>query len=290
MRKLVVCSAIMSCFMLHNFAHAQTYTSIHTLGKIHIIKAKGTGVLDLTELTKSNPRLAFAVKDSKSGEISYTRDSLFYGKNDGYYYQGHNRLQGYPVATDITSTDCKLTDIKSPPEEIPAVATTTVDYYNGNLSASDVIPSTAPFDPSNAATFNYTTGANIYDSLGVKHLLSVYYIKGRMNTWTTAIYVDGNNIGSGTLTFSSAGMLVASTGMNTLSFCTDSGATCPQEFSLHFEGITQFGTPDGSNPPSSDGMPAGIYSYYMIDDNGYVSFNYSNGQSITFSKIAVFVQ
>lgn len=78
MRKFLICSTIASCFMYNSFAYAQTYTSIHTLGKPPVIKTKGTGVLDLTEIIKSNYRLVFAVKDPKSGEISYTRDGLFW--------------------------------------------------------------------------------------------------------------------------------------------------------------------------------------------------------------------
>lgn len=289
MRKLVICTAIASCFIGNAFAQAptHTYTSIHTLGKPAIVKAKGTGILDLSELLKSNSRLVFAVKDPKSGRISYTRDAVFYGKNDGYYYQGKDRLQGYPISTDITSPDCKLTDVKAPAEELPAIATTAINY-GGNLNAGDSVPSITPFDPNNAYTFNYTTAATIYDSLGDRHNLQVYYVKHAVNDWNTFIYVDGSAIGSGELTYSTSGILLTQAGMNALSFIPTNGAA-PQVVSLNYSGFTQFATPDYSTPPEIDGMPVGIYAAYQIDMNGYISFNYNNGQSITFSKVAVFL-
>ncbi|MHB1947694.1 MAG: flagellar basal body FlgE domain-containing protein [Gammaproteobacteria bacterium] len=287
MRKLLVCSAIVSCFMLNSFSHAQSYSSIHTLGKLPIVKVKGTGTLDLTSLIASNPRLVFAVKNPKSGEISYTRNTLFYGKSDGYYYQGQNRLQGYPISSDIASSDCKLTDIKSPPEEIPALATTTVNY-NGNLQAGAAPPSHPVFNPTDAASFNFTNMGMIYDSLGVRHELSVYYIKdSEANAWTTNIYVDHNSIGTGKLVFSVTGILVSATGMSALKF-TPYGGAAPQEISLQFSGFSQFGSSYWANPTESDGMPAGIYAAYSLDSNGYITFNYSNMQSITFGKVAVF--
>lgn len=285
MRKLIVCLAAMSGLMLSGFTHAQSYTSIHTFGKLPIVKAKGMGNLDLTMLIKSHPKLAFTVRDPKSGEISYTRDTIFYGKSDGYYYQGQKRLQGYPVSTDITTTDCKLTDLKAPPEEIPALATTTINY-TGNLSAGSPPPADPVFSPTDPGSFNFVNAATIYDSLGVQHNLSVYFVKLGLDTWNTNIYVDGAAIGSGQLIFGVNGMLVGALGMSQLKF-NPPGAQS-QELSLHFQGFTQFGLPFSSNPAETDGMPAGIYSAYQLDDNGYVSFNYSNGQSITFGKVAIF--
>ena len=212
-----------------------------------------------------------------------------FGKNDGYYYQDHKRLQGYPVSTEITSTDCKLTDIKSPPEEIPVIATTTIDF-TGNLRSSDIAPSATPFDLTNPATYNYKQTVTIFDSLGDYHLLMVHYIKEKANTWAVAVYVDDISVGIGSLTFNSSGAFVSAAGINALSFDPGNGAKSPQKISLQFAGYTQYASPYDIYPAASDGMPAGIYSFYMVDDNGYISFNYSNGKSITFSKVAVFLQ
>lgn len=286
MRKLLICSAIASCFMYSNFVSAQTYTSIHTLGKPAIVQAKGM-VLDLSDLIKSDSHLAFAVKDPKSGVISYTRNSKFVERNDGYYYQDEKRLQGYPVPTDILSPDCKLEDVKSPSEELPPVATTTVEYTHGNLNASDPVI-ILPFDRHNQATYDFTTTSMIYDSLGISHNLSVYYIKKAANTWTTTIYVDESAIGSGELIFNASGRLLSQSGMSALTFTPTSGAVSPQQISLSYPGYTQFGMPDNTMAAESDGMPTGLFEAYQIESNGYFSFEYTNGKSVTFTKIAVF--
>lgn len=285
MQKLWIFSAIASCVMYNSLANAQTYTSVHTLGKLPIIKAKLTGVLDLSSFIKSNPRFIFAIKNPNSGEILYTRDGLFYNKKDGYFYQGNYRLQGYPVATDIASMDCKLTDIKAPPEEMSAQATTTIDYA-GNLSAAAAI-TIAPFNFVDPATYNYQIITTINDSMGNNHDLIVYFIKTASRTWNTVIYIDRNYATTGTLSFDTSGALASATGMDAIRFDQNSNAKSPQEISLRFTGFTEYGGLYQANPPISDGMQEGVYSSYMIDDNGYISFNYSNGQSITFSKIAV---
>lgn len=289
MRKLLICSAMASCFMFSNLVSAQTYTSIHSPGNPLILEAKMIGFLDLTDLIKSDNHLSFAVKDPKSGAISYTHNPKFVNQNDGYYYQDQKRLQGYPVPTDILSPDCKLDDVKSPPDTMPAVATTKVQYTHGNLNANDpVIPSTTPFDPNKSATYNFRTTTQIYDSLGVTHKLAVYYIKSAANTWTIPVLVDDSMIATGNLTFNSSGTLTTETGMDSLTFYPTTGAVSPQKFSLHFPGFNQYGMPDSSEPAKSDGMAPGIIVDYQLENNGYFSFNYNNGKSITFTKIAVF--
>ena len=64
------------------------------------------------------------------------------------------------------------------------------------------------FDPSNPATYNHTTSATIFDSLGNPHILQQYYIKqpfdatdplARPNHWRMAVQIDGADIGDDSL-------------------------------------------------------------------------------------------
>ncbi|MDQ7002679.1 MAG: flagellar hook-basal body complex protein, partial [Ghiorsea sp.] len=53
------------------------------------------------------------------------------------------------------------------------------------------------FDPNNAATYQYKAEANIYDSLGQQHAVSVYYVKEANNTWSWNAGVDGADVAGG---------------------------------------------------------------------------------------------
>lgn len=289
MRKLLIASAVvMFCFMSNSFSASQSYTFVQTLGKFPKLISKGSGFLDLTTLIKTNPQLHFAIKDPNTGAITYTHNGKFYGKNDGYFYQDKKRLQGYPVPTDLTAMDCKLTDVKAPSEELPPIATSSIINIV-NLSASDAIIN-FPFDPNNMNTFNYQNTIVIFDSLGLNHNIVLYFIKSGMNLWTVNVFADQVPIGTGKLQFDDQGQLLDASGLNKLEFVPLSGAESPQILNIQLTGSTQYGSPCKLRELSADGMSAGDLTSYSIDNNGYFSYFYSNEQAITFSKVAVFIK
>jgi flagellar hook protein FlgE len=56
------------------------------------------------------------------------------------------------------------------------------------------------FDPSNISTYNYSRTTQIYDSLGVAHALTQYFVKqppevSGANTWNLHIKIDGQDVG-----------------------------------------------------------------------------------------------
>ncbi|MGB5323812.1 MAG: flagellar hook protein FlgE [Pseudomonadales bacterium] len=56
------------------------------------------------------------------------------------------------------------------------------------------------FDPSDQNTYNASTSATIYDSLGSSHVLSMFFVKETIsanppNTWTLYVQVDGREVG-----------------------------------------------------------------------------------------------
>ena len=59
-----------------------------------------------------------------------------------------------------------------------------------------------PFDPLDSESYNHTTSATIYDSLGNPHVMTQYFVAEpptlnatNQNTWTMYVLVDGYNIG-----------------------------------------------------------------------------------------------
>ena len=56
------------------------------------------------------------------------------------------------------------------------------------------------FDPSNISTYNYSRTTQIYDSLGVAHALTKYFVKqppevSGANTWNLHVKIDGQDVG-----------------------------------------------------------------------------------------------
>lgn len=127
---------------------------------------------------------------------------------------------------------CTLTD---------AQATTKVKLHINLNSGS--IPPTQSFNPTNTATFNYETQVVIYDSLGVMHLLSMYYIKEvhAANSWKVYTLIDNSDVGtSGYLTFGNSGGLLTKSGLENLSWSPATGAMSPQVISIDMTCSTQY--------------------------------------------------
>lgn len=74
------------------------------------------------------------------------------------------------------------------------------ESVGGTLFVDPVIPAVwveNAFDPDNEATYNHSTGVNIYDSLGNIHVLSIYFVAEQLvNHWTAYFLIDGENVGN----------------------------------------------------------------------------------------------
>jgi flagellar hook protein FlgE len=54
---------------------------------------------------------------------------------------------------------------------------------------------TNTFDPTNPSTSNYITSSPVYDSLGAKHALEMFFVKESTNNWSMYVQIDGQNVG-----------------------------------------------------------------------------------------------
>ena len=229
----------------------------------------------------------FVMSDASSGQTSYTRAGHFQVDNNGYLYSLYSgaRLQGYPATNGQILPGSVPQDIQINVGSVPATASTTVSQQI-NLNANSVVPAAA-FDPTDPATFNYQTQFAVYDSLGNQTPGTLYYIKTAANNWDVQIYVDGNNVGSGTLTFNTSGALTGTTGLNGVSYNPTTGATSPQTFDINLAGSTQYAKDSSSSGATTDGFGPGSYSTYNIDKNGIVTATYSNRTSVVIAQVAV---
>lgn len=236
----------------------------------------------------------FVLTDPNSGTTSYTRNGHFSFQNGYLVSTTGARLQGF------LSPDGKTIPQGGSPQDLlistapmPAKASTSITVPPGilNLNSNDTIPTTTPFNPSTQTSYNFSTTTPIYDSLGNTANITLYYVKTSANNWTVNAYVAGSpptSLGVGSLTFNGSGTLVSQTGgLNALSYSPTTGATSPQVFNANLTNITQFGAPDSAGALQTDGFQSGQFSNYVVDENGVVSAEYSNKQSIIAGQVAI---
>ncbi len=140
----------------------------------------------------------FALKDPASGQTFYSRAGAFILDKDSNLIDGQGFVvQGWATNEQGEATG-NVTGITFGGLAAQAQPTTNIDM--GITLDSNAVPYNAgvAFDPNNAATYHYKAEANIYDSLGQQHAVSLYYVKEANNTWSWHAGVDGADVVGGT--------------------------------------------------------------------------------------------
>lgn len=234
----------------------------------------------------------FVMTDASSGVTSYSRYGRFNFQN-GYLTVGNARLQGF-LSTDgkTIPSGGGLQDLFINTATTPANKTATVTQVQLNLNSSDSVPSVSPFNPTNLSSYNFTSTAPVYDSLGNQNTLTLYYVKTSANNWNVNAYITppggtATSLGTGSLTFTGTGALSSTSGLGALTFSPTTGATSPQTFAVDMTGATQYGAPDFTGQFTTDGYPVGAYTGYTIDQNGIVTVQHSNKVSTVAGQVAI---
>jgi flagellar hook protein FlgE len=253
----------------------------------------------------------FVVKGTVDGVSSdfYTRAGEFAIDKDGKLTNtGGLKVQGYQANGDGTFA-ASLTDVTAPTAALPARETTAINITANIDSSAPVI--TAAWDPQDPAnTANFSTTMSIYDSLGNAHTADVYFRKTADNAWDYHVLVPGADlnppvvgnaeIGSGALTFTTAGALNSET-VTTAVAATWGGGAAPTPaagISVDFgtsiadggtglDGTTQFAGPSNVSSQKQDGYASGDFSGVSVDGQGVVTGLYTNGQKIAMSQLGI---
>ena len=249
----------------------------------------------------------FVVNGNYNGEQGsyYTRDGSFSLNDSGTLVNEEGMaVQGYTIdpTGKMSTTPSDLTiGGASPPN-----ATTEVTM-GVNLDSTSTTP-TAPFDPTNpAATSNYSTSTEVYDSLGDAHRVDVYYVDNGNGQWDYHALVDGGDltggtpgtptqIASGNMTFNTDGSLQS---VNALTSSANFlNATPNQAITFNMgdpiaaggtglAGTTQYASASTVNAVNQDGYAAGSLSNVTIGDDGTVTGTFSNGESRSIARLAL---
>ena len=267
------------------FAHSLEPGRLQSVVSHKVLRAQlsdvSSGMIDLSELLHN--KHTFALRDPKSGRISYTGSGDFMVM-DGYFYQNGKRLQGYTMATDLVANAYQLSDIHLT-LTLPPRMTAHIDTII-NLQSNAVIPE-EPFTPYDSRSFNYAIVTSLYDSLGERHLAELFFVMKETNTWRTYVAVDSSVVSEGEVVFDSTGALKQTKGLTNIPFYPMTGAVSPQIFSFSLAGSTQFAMPDMVMQMNQDGAGPGYIAGYTVDDIGYLDAWFTNGEFVSAGKIAV---
>lgn len=232
----------------------------------------------------------FIEKNPTTGMDSYSRAGRFSLSSDGYLMGMSGRIQGFPANNGQITASGLLADIQIPQTPATPVPSTNVQQVF-NLNSESAVPANA-FSINDPSSYNYRVESTLFDSLGTPNVLSVFYVKTNNNAWNANVMVNGAPVSTfptGTLTFNNDGLLpnTGVTGLSNLSWTPTGGAASPQSLSLNLTGSTQFATTNQVTINTPNGCPAGVPTGFLIDNDGVVNVNYSNGQTIAQGQIAL---
>lgn len=275
------------------------------LGAVNPILSQGNvdATEKVTDLAVSGDGY-FKVKGS-DGE-SYTRDGSFHFDREGYLVTNDNqRVQGFMI-DEKGSVLNKLNDVKFPRALIPAKASTEIKL---DLNLDSRVETNKKFDIKDPySTAHYSTGVEMYDSQGNKHLLSLFFNKVEDRKWEFRGLVDGKEVtggNEGELSQVCAGVLnftvdgkLDSQELTDSSFNFAGGALQDQKIKLNFgdaikdggkglDGTKQYGKGSDLISWHQDGAAAGTITGLSFNDDGVLTAVYSNGQAADLAQIAL---
>jgi flagellar hook protein FlgE len=229
----------------------------------------------------------FTARDA-TGVMQYTRVGIFSANKDGYLVDTAGRMvQGYgPSSGGVQGV---MGDIKIPTGQIPAVATTRIDYV-GNLSYGYTPPTVTPLDPANDKSYNFVKQSVVYDSVGNQHTLTQYFVKAATpaNTMNVHYAFDGGaplTTPVKTLTFNAKGELPAGSAQ-ALTFNPGTGLD-PVNFTIGYDGTTHVAGESTNTTNRSNGYASGSFVGVELAADGSVVAKYSNEQRQVVGTLAI---
>jgi flagellar hook protein FlgE len=247
----------------------------------------------------------FVVKGS-DGE-SYTRDGSFHFDREGYLTSNDGqRVQGFQ-SDEKGKIINKTGDIKFPRALIPAKATSEVVLDLNLDSRMDAGKQFNPEDP--YSTSNFSTGVEVFDSQGNKHLMTMFFNKAADRQWDVRGMCDGKEVTGGTpgkmsevmtakIGFTVDGKLDTEN-ITKQAFNFAGGALQDQKVKIDFgdsittdkgkglDGSKQYGKDSDLITWRQDGAAAGTITNMSFNDEGVLTALYTNGQAADLGQIAL---
>ncbi|WP_282130660.1 flagellar hook protein FlgE [Pseudoalteromonas aliena] len=189
---------------------------------------------------------------SENGRTAYTQAGQFTLDNNLNIVNANgSTLQGFGVSEaaggETTIVSGVLTDLKIEASNIPAQASTSIDF-NGNLSsASDIISypvAPALFDPKDGSQYNFSQSTEVFDSLGNSHVMTQYFNHTGSNEWQAMFFLDGKPLTQAQLAATGATTGAQSVDDGTGTATTVAAGTLTIKFDTNGQMIPYSTTPD----------------------------------------------
>lgn len=244
---------------------------------------------------------------SGSDGVSYTRDGSFHFDREGYLVSNDGqRVQGFQ-SDDKGKIINKTGDIKFPRALIPAKATAEI---NMDLNLDSRMEAGKVFNPEDPySTSNFSTGVEVFDSQGNKHLMTMFFNKSADRQWDVRGMVDGKEVVGGVpgkmsevmtakLGFTVDGKLDTEQ-VTKQAFNFAGGALQNQQVKIDFgdaittdkgkglDGTKQYGKESDLITWRQDGAAAGTITNMSFNDEGVLTALYTNGQAADLGQIAL---
>ena len=226
----------------------------------------------------------FFVSRDAQGGMTYSRVGIFSTDTKGNLIDSNGHfVQGYGKST--TGALGPMGDIKVATGQIPAVATTEI-AFSGNMSADWVKP-TAALDPADSSSYNMVKQSLAYDSLGVQHTISQYFVKNDDTHVDVYYAIDKDTPGTTPLSmeFGTDGQLTGPT-KGTVTIGAANGAA-QVDIAIDYTGTTKFAGEATSTTNRSDGYASGAFVGVELAADGSLVAKYSNDQSQVVGTLTV---
>lgn len=254
----------------------------------------------------------FFITQTTNGQ-AYTRNGQFQVDKDGYIVNNGDKLMGWGVVPDSNPAKMRegeLQTLKVNTDMIQPVAsdggTTPAKMVRltTNLDSRQTVPALA-FSTADPTTYNHSTSATLYDSLGNPLTLTTYYRKTANNQWDVYARINNPNMPAS----ASNPTMLNGGAAQSLSFNTDGTLNTPAGGSLAFgsytsiagaspltvtldigtgkSGTTQFGNSFAVNELSQVGYASAALTGLQVDKTGVIKARYSNGQTKDIGQVVL---
>ncbi|MEI6836795.1 MAG: flagellar hook protein FlgE [Alcaligenaceae bacterium] len=242
----------------------------------------------------------FEVQNPVSKEIVYTRAGAFKEDSAGHLITSNgNQLVGYQATNGVITSTIAAPLVIS--YDTRLATPTTELTLKANFQANATAPATATFDPADSTSYNFKSPYVVYDSLGVKQSLNLYFVWTAANTWsayattepatqTSTTGVTGTTTtlvpqSVGTLTFGEDGTLADGAGQFEGITVDALGGVA----TLDMTGSTQQGTELTYQVTSTqNGYTSGALINYSFDQYGNIIGNYTSGEpNVILGQLAI---
>ena len=249
--------------------------------------------------------------ENAAGSPTYTRNGQFHLDNEGFIVNDQGlKLTGFPgEAQNGTPSPIQLSSA-------PIAPLATSDPLAGdiqatlNLDSREEIPTVGTFSKDDPESYNYSTALSVYDTLGVPHNLTFYFVRTEPTTdgtWNVHATLDGaypDGIDPDDpqpidppLKFDTSGKPVPTPPATKISltlpsWTLTSGAVTPWpatdfDIAVDFSASTQYGSSSSVGSLTQGGYGPGSLTGLTVNADGIVQGRYSNGQTNSLGRVVL---